>query len=598
MRLSILIILLFCHLGFSKSVYVSQTGAGSQNGTTAGNAYALTWLNTSGNWGGSAGTVLPGDTVHFVGYLTNNLVCYGSGTTGSNIILYFEPNSGFVAPTFSASSIIINVSGLTNIVIDGGSNPTNGNNGLIGCTDNGTLIANGGTCHFNHAGITAISDSLVTNLTIQNLTISNLYNRELNTEPVQGAGDSEGINGGGTAITIQNCLITGVQDSIGFSWSTNFYSNNFVYNCVLSNFNHGIGMSAGSGAPVPAPYFKTLIISNNSILFGDMFESVGGELGFHRNGIFFFNESSLYNSVISNVFICYNTIIAGNNPSPNSVAAGSGAMFFDGYTDTNYFHVRVYNNFVQVKYPLSFQGGGGLFNATGTDVLVANNTGIGVLTNGTWYGGGGGVGGSNAFFYNNILLDGAGPTLERQVDPYVPPMAGTTNPAVYLYRLTNYTTNIFSDYNVIVDGGAIGDIASIYFQMGTGITYSNWEAPFQALLDWQTYNENEYGDPANQYYCDCGWPTALPNWNSVHCDPHSVTNMPVFNVGSYVPATNDTVTAIATNLSQYFTDDINHNARPSSGAWTTGAFVSGYIPPPPTNNPTPLYFLYYVNDGF
>lgn len=52
-------LLLLCALPCfaATDVYVAQASAGSNNGTSCGNAYAYTFFNTAGNWGGGYGVL-------------------------------------------------------------------------------------------------------------------------------------------------------------------------------------------------------------------------------------------------------------------------------------------------------------------------------------------------------------------------------------------------------------------------------------------------------------------------------------------------------------------------------------------------------------
>src|SRR5208337_479058 len=75
----------FCLLLFSlclsaKDIYIAQTAQGSANGTSAANAYAVTWFNTAGNWGSGSSQINPGDTVHLCGTITSVLTIQASGT--------------------------------------------------------------------------------------------------------------------------------------------------------------------------------------------------------------------------------------------------------------------------------------------------------------------------------------------------------------------------------------------------------------------------------------------------------------------------------------------------------------------------------------
>ena len=89
-------------------------------------ANASTW-----NWTNAQSTgYMPGDTVNLWGTFTTPLSLTNSGTSGSPITFYFEPNTRFSAPYWpTAGAIQFNFN--SNLVVDGGVN------GLIECTANG-----------------------------------------------------------------------------------------------------------------------------------------------------------------------------------------------------------------------------------------------------------------------------------------------------------------------------------------------------------------------------------------------------------------------------------------------------------------------------
>ena len=167
----------------------------------------------------------------------------------------------FSAPTLPNNTPWISISGLSNLVIDGGVN------GSIQLTDNGTVPANGGTngSGYNIYGIYAYS---INNVTVQNLTISNLYNRQTNTEPIQGIGDGTAIQWSGSGLTVSNCFFTGCQDMIAGGYGNPAGSNLTVISCTLSNFNHGITLGVGQ-VTIPPLFYNVRIISN-TFQEGDM----------------------------------------------------------------------------------------------------------------------------------------------------------------------------------------------------------------------------------------------------------------------------------------------------------------------------------------
>lgn len=85
----IVLFLLFASTGWATNYYVTQSGAGSQNGTSLANAWSVSAFNNSSNWSTTenASKIDPGDTVYFSGTFTDEVKPAGSGTSGNYITL-------------------------------------------------------------------------------------------------------------------------------------------------------------------------------------------------------------------------------------------------------------------------------------------------------------------------------------------------------------------------------------------------------------------------------------------------------------------------------------------------------------------------------
>lgn len=79
-------------------LWVSQSGAGSQNGTTTANARALSFFTNGANWGSGGTAIDPGDTVCLTGTITGNLAAGGSGSAG-NVVTIDGTNATLSAGT-------------------------------------------------------------------------------------------------------------------------------------------------------------------------------------------------------------------------------------------------------------------------------------------------------------------------------------------------------------------------------------------------------------------------------------------------------------------------------------------------------------------
>src|SRR3989338_2937505 len=69
----------------SSNIYLSQSAAGSGDGSSCANARAVSFFNASGNWGTGATQIVPGTVVHLCGTITTDLTFQGSGASGSQI---------------------------------------------------------------------------------------------------------------------------------------------------------------------------------------------------------------------------------------------------------------------------------------------------------------------------------------------------------------------------------------------------------------------------------------------------------------------------------------------------------------------------------
>jgi hypothetical protein len=530
-RLLSILISAFCFLlsifPAASQIYVSQAGAGAQTGADAGDAYSAAWLN------GNSSTLTPGQTVHLIGPITTPLGLSASGVPGNPITYHFDAGACLSNQTLTANTVFLSVAYCSNVVIDGGGS------GSIQLTGNGTVSANGGTCAAGNGGIAGISAYGANNVTIQNLVISNMFNRQTNTEPIIGADDGMGIVCEGGGVTVSNCTITGVQEAITLVFlSSPVFSNLTVVNCTLSNYNHAIVLGSGASNPL----FDNVILTGNTLQSGDMFETAGGDLGLHRDGIFFFNSGD-GTGCISNILITGNFIKHGLNPQ--TTTAGTGAMFFN-FNEFNCAHVRIYNNVCTLAYPLTWMGGGGTYycavGGIGQDILVANNTFVS-WTNGVGgYGSGGdlNIGGTNAFCYNNLICGGS----EWITAWYYQGGMAFTRPNAALAM-----TGITSDYNIYNSSGALGGFVALVFTNNTAIFYED--------------GGNNFNQWTNSYNPATGF----------NFDVHSTTNA-VQLAANFAPLSTDTVAnGNGTNLTAWgITNDYAGNTRPASGNWTIGAY--------------------------
>lgn len=290
----------------AEDFYVSQTGDGETN--------SVAWFNDVSNWGSGTGKISPGDTVHVIGTITTGLIVQGSGIADNVITILFESNAKLSAITWPPGSPndyeggALNVEGKNYITIDGGSN------GLIECTDNGTLLGH----QVRSIGINASSASY---LTVKDLTVGNLFVR------VKG----NGLTGGAAAIqntcksgysyshfVVRGCTIHDATIGIDADYTTNChdltFTNNTIYNC---NWSGRIGDRDSTST------MANVVIANNHIYDWTNWDGtdVTSQNAYHHDGFYCWAESGgTFNDVTM-----YGNIIGPNftgGTSPNCATAG------------------------------------------------------------------------------------------------------------------------------------------------------------------------------------------------------------------------------------------------------------------------------------
>ena len=71
----------------SSNIYLAQSASGSGDGSSCSNARAISFFNSSGNWGTGATQIGPGTVVHLCGTITTDLTFQGSGASGSPVVV-------------------------------------------------------------------------------------------------------------------------------------------------------------------------------------------------------------------------------------------------------------------------------------------------------------------------------------------------------------------------------------------------------------------------------------------------------------------------------------------------------------------------------
>ena len=202
--------------GSAANIYIAQSAVGAANGADCNDAYAVSFFNTSGNWGSGSTQIGPGTTVHLCGTFTftagtSGLSVHGSGASGNPVVIHFETGAILQSPYFPGSSgspggaMVIN--GFSYLTVDGGTD------GVIQNTANGTNLA-------DHQSSTGVYIKSATGITVQNLAIQDIY---VNAGSSPSATDSAGQNtadilldgGNSSNITINNNRLLNARMGFG-----------------------------------------------------------------------------------------------------------------------------------------------------------------------------------------------------------------------------------------------------------------------------------------------------------------------------------------------------------------------------------------------
>lgn len=378
--------------------FVTQSGAGSANGSTLGNAWSAANFNNSSNWSATpatAGKISPGDTVSLNGTITSALTAQGGGTAGNIITILFASGAKMSGSPFTGN--FITITSHDYITIDGGTN------GLLESLNNGTGLGS----QVNNVGVKLNGSN---HITVQNLTISPLYIRTAGAETNDyGVGIECGAGGGGNCndLTVTGCTMANMVQGVGYTYHSGA-SNITVYNNNISYINWGVfvGDNGTSGDTMSG-----IRIYGNIISQWANWEQTGNF--FHHNGVFIFcnntgggasdmqiynntfgpgfgaqNTSAIYiNGTINSATYCYNNLfIPAADEGPANGMITLRAM---NVNNTNY----VFNNvFVQ---PGAGPASCGLWmqidvSGVAMTVIAKNN-----IYTGNWY-------------YNVIYLPGSG----------------------------------------------------------------------------------------------------------------------------------------------------------------------------------------------
>lgn len=503
------------------NVYISESGAGSANGTSAGNAGSCggsgqtgcSFFNNGSNWGTGANqigittnctTVWIEGTIHAVAGAVNYLTFQGAGTTGCPITLKFDTAAVLTATYWSGPAID---DGQSWTVIDG-----NSLQGTIQATANGTSLANH---QDNGFGVELGGGS---NVEVKNLNIINMYVRTCGT-PIttcsdEAAGFVIAIHGnGGDNVTIDGNVMHDTYTCVLYAFQT-MTSANWHHNTCY-NINWGLIIGDASAG-------KTLTggtIHDNDIHDFQNWDDRPSVNEFHHDGIYGFTNNS--GSSITGLQI-YNNYIHGD---PGLTANTFIFLSDSGGTVQN---CVTYNNLLVNQGPVGDYPANGLYQ--------------------DW--------GQNDSFYNNTLV-GISKTDSSQGNEGI-----AVNPGTGL-TLKN---NIFSVFFI-----------GIYMGSGASITVSDNNDFDTATLTSVAWNNvgTQYATLANWQGC-----TSTGGCPASH-DGSSINSAPALN-GTWFPTGTSPLLAGANLTSLSITpldSDKAGVSRPGAGAWYIGAYNFAGTPP-------------------
>ena len=276
------------------NIYIAQNAAGGNTGADCADAFAVSWFNSSANWGSGAAQIGPGVTVHLCGTFnapagaSGYLTFQGGGNSSSPVTLLFESGAVLTAPYWGGNGAILGTSNYT--LVDGGTN------GLITATANGTGLAN------QVSNTTAVVMYNASNSEVRNLTITNLYVHSANLSDT--ADGTQGARGAIYFYNASNGLVhgntihdTGTCIRLGYSTNSNFQA----YGNTCYNINWGIIVGDNGGGD---SLTGLVAVYNNDIHDFAPWDQTDNFN--HHDGIYFFatnTGSSFSGGLIYNNFI-------------------------------------------------------------------------------------------------------------------------------------------------------------------------------------------------------------------------------------------------------------------------------------------------------
>ena len=517
------------------NVYIAQSSAGSNNGTSCANAYAATFFNTSGNWGSGSTQIGAGTVVHLCGNVTSTLTFNGSGSSGSLIELLFESGASMSVPNWSGEAI--NTNNQTYLLIDGGvpCGPSGGAcNGYIANTQTGSALMYQGLS----IGIYAAGCA---NCEIRNIGIYNLYVHAYSDTSVSQT-QVNCVYFSGNNLSIHDSTMHDAGWCLLEASLNPNDTNVSIYNNNIYNMDHGWALTLYGTSSLPGPNAGPFYFHNNHV--HDMVIWDTASDAYHHDGIHCYATPSGNTSGAHQLGLwIYNNLFDGD---PGADLTGQIFLEPGEQTDGSETPCMDPTSLVYI-FGNAFISPPGRTDLTGI-VSFGVHSSAAPMT-------------STFTFYNNSLIgaDPSGSSIDLRADNFTGTLAAVNNiygGADYLLALS--VTGPGEDYN--------GYTNCASYNCWNGRTYFS---PSQSPTNWQT---------------ECS------------CDAHSINTVIVHTPGGY-GGVNQTTGALqtgspfisaGTNLTSavsgwpvaqqnaLFTD--RNGISRGSGAWTIGAY--NYIPPP------------------
>lgn len=535
------LILLLCALAIfsaplafasATDVWISQTaqtpfsGGGNCNGQ---NTSAITFFNTSGNWGAGSTQIGAGTVVHLCGTITTQMAFQGGGGAGNPVELLFETGANVSISPGCNSSGCVNTGGSSNILIDGGASQPCGWNVVTNVSE--------GTCNGIVRSMQYGSSNGVcpagTCTTQPNSSVGNL---------IQGCGN--GNCSGGSNIEIRNLEVgpsyvhtssgAGLTDSggtqgvfltNGSNWNIHDMKCHDAVWCIVLAYNSNTTIG-------------TWTVANND-LYNDSHMTAytgGGASPSTLNGL---TMTGNYCHDMSN----WDTTADDNHANCIHIY-GNGA-------GTGYKNVVVANNYMGGN--MGADATGHIFieaaNGSAQNVMVYNNVMFAV---------GGLIGGERLLLFNDCTLGGCvflNNTLEGN--------SSSNGACMFIGANGSTNTAMAQVENNAVDNCNIDGESDI-------VTYT-------------TINFNLYGNTGTRFRVNSSDVT-FAGWKSGTGDGSSSANIASLglntstlrpNPGSALIGAGTNLTSLCTGLLTGLCTDISGVARPASGAWNIGAFEPG-----------------------